>query len=96
MDPAIWIEIFGYIGTALVIVSMLMTSVVKLRIVNMCGALISMIYAIIVVAWPIVVMNAALIVIQLVQLGLLYRKKKREPAATGDSTAPTEERKPEQ
>ncbi len=75
MTSEFFIEAFGYIGTALVIISMLMTSVVKLRIVNMCGALISMIYAIIVSAWPVVVLNAALILIQLWQLYRLYAKK---------------------
>ena len=40
----IYLEIFGYIGTALVIISMMMTSVLKLRIINMCGGVISLIY----------------------------------------------------
>ena len=40
-----WIEIFGYIGSALVVVSMLMTSVVKLRVINTVGSLISGTYA---------------------------------------------------
>ena len=63
----IYLEIFGYIGTALVIVSMMMTSLVKLRIINMCGGLISLIYAICVHTWPIVVLNVCLISINFVQ-----------------------------
>ena len=63
----IYLEIFGYIGTALVIVSMLMTSLVKLRIINMCGGLISLIYAVCVHTWPVVVLNACLISINFVQ-----------------------------
>ncbi len=63
----IYLEIFGYIGTALVIVSMMMTSVVKLRVINMCGGLISLIYSIFVNAWPVVVLNACLICINFVQ-----------------------------
>ncbi len=74
----LFMEIFGYIGTALVIISMLMTSVVKLRIINMCGALISLIYAIVVSAWPIAVMNAALIIIQSWQLIRLWRNQKAD------------------
>lgn len=66
MDLAI--EIFGYIGTALVVISMLMTSVTKLRIINMCGGLISLIYSLIVGAMPIALMNAILIVINFVQV----------------------------
>ncbi len=63
----IYLEIFGYIGTALVIISMMMTSLVKLRIFNMCGGLISLIYSVLICAWPVVVLNACLICINFVQ-----------------------------
>lgn len=63
----IYLEIFGYIGSALVILSMMMTSVLKLRIINMSGSLISLIYAICVETWPVVVLNACLLCINLVQ-----------------------------
>ncbi len=77
MSFAVCMEIFGYIGTVLVIISMLMTSVVKLRIINLCGALISLVYAITVAAWPIAVMNLALSIIQLCQLYRLYAENRR-------------------
>lgn len=41
----IYLEIFEYIGTILVVGSMLMTSVAKLRIVNICVSTISAIYS---------------------------------------------------
>ncbi len=68
-------EIFGYVGTGLVIVSMLMVSVVKLRVINICGSLISMIYAIVSGTYPIVLLNAALVLINLIQLIRMYRSK---------------------
>jgi hypothetical protein len=46
---------------------MMMTSVLKLRIINMSGSLISLIYAICVKTWPVVVLNACLLCINLVQ-----------------------------
>lgn len=61
----IFLEIFGYIGTGLVILSMTMTSVIKLRIINMCGGVISLIYAVLCNTWPVVVLNACLISINL-------------------------------
>lgn len=64
----IYLEIFGYIGTGLVITSMMMRSINKLRILNISGAVISMIYAILVNAWPVVVLNACLTLINLYQL----------------------------
>lgn len=71
----IYLEIFGYIGTALVILSMLMTSMLKLRIINMCGGLISLIYAILRNTWPVAVMNFCLIAINLVQTIRQLRQK---------------------
>ena len=63
MNGSIYLEIFGYIGTALVVISMMMTSITKLRIVNMSGSVISAIYAGICGTWPIVVMNVCLFAI---------------------------------
>ena len=63
-----FIEIIGYIGTAVVLISMLMTSITKLRIINMCGGALSAIYAFITGAMPVVVLNVALITINTVQL----------------------------
>ena len=59
----IWLEIIGYLGTALTLMSMMMTSIVKLRIWSTTGSFISMIYAIIGGAWPVVFLNVGLIVI---------------------------------
>lgn len=70
---SIFWEIFGYTGTALILISMMMTSVVKLRIINMSGSLISMIYAIITNTWPVVILNLGLIIINAVQLVRIRR-----------------------
>ena len=80
----IYLEIFGYIGTALVILSMLMTSMLKLRIINMCGGLISLIYAIFRNTWPVAVMNFCLISINLFQTIREIRQRKK--AAKEEST----------
>ena len=64
----IYLEIFGYIGTALVILSMMMKSINKLRMINVMGATVSMIYSAIIDAWPIVVLNACLIAINMFHL----------------------------
>ena len=69
------IEIFGYIGSALVVLSMLMSSIVKLRVINTIGSLISGIYAIICGAFPLALMNACLIIINGFNLYKLLRTK---------------------
>lgn len=75
MDTALLIEIFGYIGSALVVVSMLMSSIVKLRVVNTIGSIVSGIYALIVGAFPLVLMNGCLIAINVVNLYKLLNTK---------------------
>ena len=71
----IYLELFGYLCTALIFLSMMMTNMVKLRLVNMAGSAISVIYAILSNAWPVVVLNVGLILINTVQL---YRAKKKK------------------
>ena len=75
ISPAMWLEIFGYTGTVLVVVSMMMKSLTKLRIVNMSGSVISAIYAGICGAWPIVVMNICLFAINGFHLIKAHKKQ---------------------
>lgn len=65
MNTQFLIEAFGYLGSFLVLVSFLMTSVFKLRIVNTIGSVIFMIYAFIIKSYPTALMNAALVIINL-------------------------------
>ena len=64
----IWLDIFGYLGMALVLFSMMMTSVKWLRIINMTGAIICAIYGILTHTWPTALLNIGLLMIQIVQL----------------------------
>ncbi|MBO6158120.1 MAG: YgjV family protein [Firmicutes bacterium] len=69
------LEIVGYIGSALVVISMLMSSIVKLRVINTIGSIISGVYAVLCGALPLALMNACLITINLINLWKLSRKK---------------------
>ena len=69
----IFLEIFGYLGMVLVLVSMMMTSVKWLRILNMSGALICAVYGILTNTWPTAFLNIGILVIQVVQLYRLHR-----------------------
>ncbi len=73
----VYLEIFGYVGMALVLISMMMTSVKWLRILNMSGAIICAIYGIMTDTWPTALLNIGLLVIQMVQLCRLYRNEKK-------------------
>lgn len=79
------IEIFGYIGSALVVVSMLMSSVVKLRIINTVGSIVSGIYAVICGAFPLALMNACLIIINVYNLFKLLKTKQEYALVDSES-----------
>jgi len=71
-------EIIGYVGTALVLLSMMMTSVKKLRILNICGAVLSGFYAVMTGAMPVFVLNLCLTVINAIQLIRLRNNKEEK------------------
>ena len=88
-DVNIVLEIVGYIGTALVIVSMMMTSVTKLRIINVCGSAISTVYAVLVGTYPVVLLNVCLMAINVFQLIREFRYKKSFGHLTVDAADKT-------
>lgn len=71
----IYLEVFGYIGSALILISMMMTSVEKLRWLNISGSVISVIYGAVCGTCPVVFLNLGIIIINLVQIVRLHRKK---------------------
>ncbi len=74
----ILLEIFGYLGTVLVLMSMMMTSMKKLRIFNISGSVISAIYAAILQTWPVVFLNVGMIVINVIQLIRSHKKSQEK------------------
>ena len=70
------VEIIGYIGSALVLVSFLMASVVKLRVVNAVGSGIFAVYALIIHSYPTMIMNICLV---LINLYYLWKLRNSEP-----------------
>ena len=76
MDSKTFIELIGYTGSLLVIVSMLMTSLIKLRIINTVGSVIFATYALIIHSYPTAVMQFFLILINVISLHKLFKSKK--------------------
>lgn len=62
------VELIGYLGSVLVVVSMLMSSVVKLRVINTIGSGIFAGYALLIHSYPTALMNACLVGINLYNL----------------------------
>lgn len=88
MDVAMIIELIGYLGSTLVVVSMLMSSVVKLRVINTIGSCISATYALIIHSYPLALMNICLIVINCYNLVKLLKSEQHYDlirTGTGDA-----------
>ena len=76
MDTKAIIEAVGYIGSALVVISFFMVSVVKLRVVNTIGSVIFMVYALIIHSYPTAIMNFILVFINIYHLIKLSNTKR--------------------
>ena len=84
MDSKTIIELIGYFGSALVLVSMLMTSVVRLRLINLTGSVIFAVYALIIRSYPTALMNIALAGINIFYLVRIFKKQKIYDAVKTD------------
>ena len=73
MKPEIIFEIIGYVGSILVLVSMLMTSVVRLRVINLAGSAIFTVYALLIRSYPTAFLNFCLVLVNVYQLLRLLR-----------------------
>jgi len=76
MSASTCIELFGYLGSLLVVASMLMTSVMKLRIINTIGSVIFAIYALIIKSYPTALMNFCLVGINIYHMLRLRNTQK--------------------
>ena len=57
------VELVGYLASALVVASLAMTSVVRLRIVSLIGSLVFVVYGLLLPSVPIIITNAAVAVL---------------------------------
>lgn len=72
-----FIEILGYLATALVAGSFLMRDVIKLRALNASGAILFVIYGLIQQTYPVALLNAFLVVVNVFYI-LKDHKAKQE------------------
>lgn len=57
MQELDWVEIIGYCGSGIVVVSLMMKSIVRLRWINLIGALFFVVYGFFIKSNPVVVLN---------------------------------------
>ncbi|MGB7342021.1 MAG: hypothetical protein WBC91_24210 [Phototrophicaceae bacterium] len=73
METAMIYEIIGYAASALVAIALLMTSILRLRIINTIGAIVFVIYGLLIGAYPVAFVNFIIILINLYQLRKLSK-----------------------
>jgi hypothetical protein len=71
MDYKEWL---GYLASLIVLISLLMSSVKKLRWINMIGSLTFAVYGFLIDALPVAVMNTGIVAINIYYLVQMYRK----------------------
>ena len=70
-----WQEIVGYTGSVLIALSLMMKNIVRLRKVNLFGASTFAIYGLLVGAYPVLVLNSFIALVDIYYLVDIYRKK---------------------
>ncbi|WP_194949568.1 hypothetical protein [Actinomyces trachealis] len=72
-----WWEIVGWAGSLLVVVSLMVPSVRRFRLLNLSGSLIATAYNVVFAIWPYAAMNAVIAIIDAYWLFRLYRAGER-------------------
>lgn len=70
-----WIEVFGYLGSVIVLISLMMSNILKLRWINLVGATIFSTYGLLIGAVPVFVLNGLIAIIDVYYLVGMYRAK---------------------
>lgn len=69
------VELLGYAATFFVAASFLFKSIVSLRIVNTIGASLFVVYSLLISSYPVALLNAFLVCVNLYQLWRLKQEK---------------------
>ncbi|MCB1151329.1 YgjV family protein [bacterium] len=70
-----WRELVGYVGSVIILISLALSSIVRLRLVNMIGGATFALYGWLVGAWPVTILNSLTATINLVYLLRMRREQ---------------------
>ena len=70
-----WTEIIGYTGSVLIAASLTMKNIFMLRKINLMGALTFAVYGLLLPAYPVLVLNSFIIIVDIYYLAGMYLKK---------------------
>jgi hypothetical protein len=83
----VWIEVFGWIGSGLLVVSLLQGKMLRLRVINSIASVMLVLYNVLVETWPMVGMNAAVILINVWHIVRILRERRAEDAPAEEAEA---------
>ena len=72
-----YLELLGYIASILVAISLMMSSLLKLRLINLVGAFFFVVYGLLIGAIPVAVVNGIIILVNLYFLYQMYSSQER-------------------
>jgi hypothetical protein len=78
--------VIGYAASALVVASLAMTSILKLRVIGLVGSLTFLVYSVLIEAYPIAITN---VIIAVIHAWNLYRLRRRDEVFTVLQVAPS-------
>lgn len=83
----LYLELLGYLASVLVAISLMMSSVLKLRLINLVGAIAFFIYGLLIGAYPIAAVNAVIVFVNLYFLYRMFTSKEYFKLLEVDSTS---------
>lgn len=86
--PFNWLEWMGYAASLIVLISLLMSSIIKLRFLNLFGSCVFSIYGFLIGALPVGIMNLAIVLINVYYLMRIYHSKEYFKLMSIDGTDP--------
>lgn len=88
MNTHLITEFIGYFGSALALLSFLMTSVFRLRIINAAGGMVCTVYALMIHAYPTALMNTCLVIINIYYLIRIRESRQDYGLVEGNAQEP--------
>lgn len=72
-----WVEMIGYCGSGLVVVSLMMKSIMKLRWINLTGAIFFVVYGGFIKSNPVIVLNLFIVIADIYHIIRLRKNPER-------------------
>jgi hypothetical protein len=80
-----WLEVLGWAGSALLVVSILQSDIFRLRVLNLVASVALVAYNLALAVWPGVGLNLVVGLINVVYITRILREKRRTSGAAGES-----------